>query len=222
MEFERVKLLAPDLSAAASFYHDKLQIPILSATRDLLELAAGSTRLVFQRAGEAMPGHYHLAFNIPENQFAESKAWLSKRTPLHRGPSGEDEFHFEGWNANACYFFDPAGNVLEFIARHTLANASSRPFDGSHILAVSEVSAPARNILDLAGRLTAELGVDVYGEGSDSFAAVGDDHGLFIVVPNGREWFPNTGILAAPLPAWVTVRRAPGFPSRLLSFPVSS
>ena len=39
------------------------------------------------------------------------------------------------------------------------------------------------------------LGVTVYdGEGGDMFTAVGDELGLFIVVKQGRIWYPETGI----------------------------
>jgi hypothetical protein len=52
--------------------------------------------------------------------------------------------------------------------------------------------------------LEAELSAPIYdGAGSDTFTAVGDEHGLFIVVKRGRIWFPDTGTPADLFPVRV-------------------
>lgn len=43
------------------------------------------------------------------------------------------------------------------------------------------------------------------GAGSDTFTALGDEHGLFIIVKRGRIWFPDTGIPAELVPLKVAV-----------------
>jgi hypothetical protein len=48
--------------------------------------------------------------------------------------------------------------------------------------------------------------VSVYdGAGSDTFTAVGDEDGLFIVVKRGRIWYPETGVAADVYPVAVTL-----------------
>ena len=50
------------------------------------------------------------------------------------------------------------------------------------------------------------VGMTVYdGAGSDTFSAVGDELGLFIVVKEGRNWYPETGISAGLHPVSVTL-----------------
>jgi hypothetical protein len=55
-------------------------------------------------------------------------------------------------------------------------------------------------------RLQNELGLAVYdGQGSDTFTAVGDDDGLFIVVKRGRIWYPDTGVPASINPTRIVL-----------------
>ena len=52
----------------------------------------------------------------------------------------------------------------------------------------------------------ARLGAEVYrGSHSAEFAAVGDVHGLLILVKRGRVWFPETGVAADTYPVSVLV-----------------
>jgi hypothetical protein len=53
------------------------------------------------------------------------------------------------------------------------------------------------------------LGLSIYdGQGSDTFSAVGDELGLLIVVKQGRNWYPETGILAGLHPVTVNIAAA--------------
>jgi hypothetical protein len=81
--------------------------------------------------GPEFDGAYHFAFNIPENQIRSAKEWLMPRTVLLKDEQGNDYFQHSGWNSEAVYFKDPAGNILEFIARHDLSNAVDGDFDSS-------------------------------------------------------------------------------------------
>ena len=58
--------------------------------------------------------------------------------------------------------------------------------------------------------------MQTYRDHATSFVPVGDDHGVLILVSNGREWFPETGIRAAPLPTQV---RLEGQTSVMLTVP---
>lgn len=203
MNITRLELLATDLAAQRDFYADVLDLPV-NLMSSSLEVEAGQTKLVFKQAWSDFEGAYHFAFNIPENQFAASKEWTASRIPLLRDESGKDEFHFENWNSHSVYFKDPAGNVLEFIARHNLQNAAEGQFAGRQILQVSEIGLPAENVLRFAHEICTRLGLTPFRQQPDEqFTAVGDEHGLFILPIRGRIWIPNTGVPALPLPVVV-------------------
>jgi catechol-2,3-dioxygenase len=118
MNITRLELLSADLEAQKDFYANILELPVRRDST-ILEVKAGKTELLFTEAPE-FDGAYHFAFNIPQNQFASAKTWISSRLSLLREENGNDEFHSENWNSSSVYFKDAAGNVLEFIARHNL------------------------------------------------------------------------------------------------------
>lgn len=206
MRIDEVQLLTSDLTTQREFYGSVLGLPVVEAGDDALAIDAGNSRLAFTQAPEGWSGFYHFAFNIPEDQLAEAKEWTSRRVPLIRSNSGEDEFFFDTWNAHSFYFYDPSGNILEFIARHNLPEQSSRPFTERNILNISEIGIASDDVLATVASAQAGLDVDVYyGPPSDTFTAVGDDHGLLIIVKRGRIWFPDTGKAADMWPVRAAV-----------------
>jgi catechol-2,3-dioxygenase len=199
------------------FYGRTLGLPFVADDADSISFRAGHTVLTFENVEEArhgVPGRpnpfYHFAFNIPENRLAEALEWLRPRTPIVRKADGSEVFHFDAWNAHAFYFLDLAGNIVEFIARHTLRNASTTPFAPDSIGDVSEIGLVVPDV-PAAVRMTADaLGAAPYlNRISDEFAAVGDERGLFILVKTGRLWFPLEGARARAarvFPTKVTTR----------------
>ena len=95
------------------------------------------------------------------------------------------------------YFKDPAGNVLEFIARDQAGTASaSEFFRPENILRVSEIGIAADDVPALVSDIARETGLPVYGNASPNFTAVGDLGGLLIVVERDHIWLPNSGVPA--------------------------
>lgn len=155
-------------------------------------MQVGLSRLTFALAGgdNGSPAQ-HFAFTIPRNRLAVAKEWLRERAaPLTQ--DGQDEFSSASWRAQQVYFRDPAGNILELIARQTLAIDAESPFDARQIVSVSEVGLPTDDVPGTVAALGATFGLAPYGEPSDTFTAVGDHEGLLIVVRAGRHWFPTT------------------------------
>lgn len=205
MNITRLELPARDLQAQKDYYSDVLELPVNLADSKL-EVKAGGTDLVFTQADPDFDGAYHFAFNIPENQIRSAKEWLMPRTVLLKDEQGNDYFQHSGWNSEAVYFKDPAGNILEFIARHDLSNAVNGDFDSSRILNVSEIGLPSEDVLGWADELCTRLGLSVYRqEPNESFTPVGDNDGLFILPAKDRIWYPNTGVPARLLPVKVRV-----------------
>lgn len=191
MYIQELTLQTDNLDAQATFYRDILRLPVeLAANR--LQVTVGRSRLVFSHK-TGWQGAYHFAFDVPENQLEAASGWLTERTNLIE-LNGQSRFHSDGWNADMIYFRDAAGNILELIARHHQANATTHPFSERDLLAITEIGLGTRDVRSTVGHLMAELGVRTYdGGGSSSFSAVGDEHGLFIVVHHEREWYPQTG-----------------------------
>lgn len=196
MNITGLELSTRDLQAQKDFYANVLELPV-NLTASGLKVKAGKTDILFAQAPPEFEGAYHFAFNIPENQFQASKAWISSRIPLLRDESGKDEFAFEAWNSHSIYFKDAAGNVLEFIARHNLRDGVNGGFDSRQILQVSEIGLPSEDVVAFANELCTRLDLSVFQqEPNETFTPVGDDHGLLILPVQNRIWIPNSGVPA--------------------------
>ena len=193
MHITQLVLSAADLPALGEFYAGGLGLAVESSTVGSLTIRAGETRLTFEQTGP--PGRYHFAFGLPASRFRAAKTWLAARTRLIADAAGAEEFEFRDWNARAVYFYDPAGNIAEFIARPFQPEAETEPFGPADLAGVCEFGLVTDDVRGTVGRLASALGLPVYdGEGSDAFTAVGADSGLFIVVRRGRPWYPDTGV----------------------------
>ncbi|WP_224483532.1 VOC family protein [Robertkochia aurantiaca] len=170
------------------FYADVLGFPV-SRTEEGLEIIAGDTILRFCYRKNASPTHF--AFNIPP--YAEHKAleWLRDRVELI---PFEDEpiIDFSNWNARALYFYDGQKNIVEFISRRDLSHPGvNDAFSAKDILNVSEIGVAVSDIKDFYDNLQKLKPVGMYDGNFDSFCAVGDPNGLFIIVDREKKtWFP--------------------------------
>lgn len=204
--FSRLRLRTQRLADLASFYGTTLELPIHRAADDRVEVTCGQTVIEFTQSENATQPYYHFAFNIPQNKLDKAIAWMKPRCPLvKRNGSDEVVFHFENWNADAIYFIDPAGNIGEFIARHTLKNDAPGDFGVDDILCASEIGVVTPDVRATVAEIEKGVGTETYKSASDDFAAVGDEQGLFIVVKTGRAWF-NSDRKAEVFPAEAVVR----------------
>jgi catechol-2,3-dioxygenase len=203
MEIIRLTLLSGRLEEQKQFYVNRLRLPLLEEENTFFTVAAGETRLRFSFATDDSNPFYHFAFNIPENKIEEAREWLAERVKLS-ADDGETLIHFPHWNAHSLYFTDPAGNIVEFIARHNLQNQTDHPFDQNDILCVSEIGLPVDNVLDRVEELQVAMGLQPWRTPSDQFTPVGDEHGLLILVPVGRVWFMSEKS-AQPFPLELTI-----------------
>jgi catechol 2,3-dioxygenase-like lactoylglutathione lyase family enzyme len=193
MLIKSLQLLSDDLPGTAKFYGEVLGLKILSQSGEELRLAAGETVLSFHRSHQQKP-QYHFAFNIPCNKTWEALQWLKGKTPLLDVEPGEPIADFKNWNATAFYFLDNNENIMEFIARNDLHNETPSTFDGMSILSVSEIGIVGDDVPAQSKDLIDRYGVDYFAKQPPlpRFAALGDDQGLFIVVPHSRDWYPTT------------------------------
>jgi catechol-2,3-dioxygenase len=204
MKILELELLTDNLETQHRFYANVLGLTVLEFTEALLMVQVGSSRLKFtQQTG--FSGRYHFAFDVPENQLEQAKIWLESRATLIADIDGARVFGGGDWNSDAVYFRDPHGNILELIARHDLSNASQTEFSSASLLNISEIGLSCDNVSDVVKWLAQNLNLEIYKSPSDTFAPVGDAHGLLILVQNAREWFPSTGVFATPQLVSVTI-----------------
>lgn len=149
----------------------------------------GESELEFRKNNLNSKPFYHFAFNIPSNQFSEAKEWAKKKVVLNV-EDGEDEVYFSRSNAHSFYFMDPAGNIVEFISRHTTSPESNEPFSIDSILNMSEMNLTTDEVLEVGNQLI-EYGISVRdGEAlSDGFHFMGENGVYLLLGPSGRRWF---------------------------------
>ena len=185
----KLGLQTRDIGTLRPFYVDRLGLAVTREDRGSITFQAGGTDFTFVESAQGDP-IYHFAFNIPENKLDAAIEWLRPRAPIHREPDGSEIFDFQSWNAHAVYFFDPAGNILEFIARHNLNNAAPGAFTTADILYASEIGIVVDDVGEAVKAARRDWGFHVFGGSqSDDFAAVGTDEHLLIFSKRGRPWF---------------------------------
>jgi hypothetical protein len=136
-------------------------------------------------AGEQTP--HHFAFHVSDLEPWKSRLDVS------------EEHDFSSWGgARAVYFRDPEQNVVELIARP----------EPQRELTLAEVGLPVEDVAVAVDTLERELGLKPYDDWDESFAPLGDDGGLVIVVRVGRGWFP-VGVPSGDAAIEVTIAGTP-------------
>ena len=155
-----------------AFYGKTLDLRIMDEGADRFSVEAGETRLTFIAGTDVAGGRgpfYHFAFNIPENKILPALEWQKARTPLLAIPERNraagypiDVVDYRHWNAHSIFFLDPAGNVLEYIARHDLKNGNTAKFDWADLLYISEIGLVVDDVIEAAGQVRAMAAVPQY------------------------------------------------------------
>jgi catechol 2,3-dioxygenase-like lactoylglutathione lyase family enzyme len=179
-----------DLAQARAFYTEILGLPLRQTTADAFTAQAGTTALTFRAAGPPPP-LYHFAFTVPFNKWRQAKAWLKARTTLLEG-EGQDEFESARVRSHSYYFPDPAGNILEFIAREDLPTKVGEGFGPEDVLHISEIGLVVDEVPNVVRQLKTRLGIEVYRDSSfEDFAQLGDINGVLVLAQRGRLWAPD-------------------------------
>ncbi|MFJ8260574.1 VOC family protein [Rummeliibacillus sp. NPDC094406] len=205
MKIEKVSLQVSNFEQTVKFYQDILQFKMITFNTNYAAFQIGESILELNKDHEDNAYYYHFAFNIHANLFPEAKKWLSTRLTLLK-EDNLDEIDFDGKSqANACYFEDPAGNIVEFIARRTTSPISDdKEFSSDHILSISEISLTTANVRETAGKLD-KIGIPIRdGEELEkmslNFFGEFEDGAFILLGPIGRRWlFSTKHAIQAPI-----------------------
>jgi hypothetical protein len=187
MRFLQVRPRAPGdrLDRLAEFYGARLGLektPCFQIGETALEFEAGS--------GEPF---YHFALLVPGDRFAEAMRWAASVTEL-LPVDGLPEVAFDRWRARACYFHDPAGNIVELIAHAGIGETGAGgEFRARELLGVSEVGLVG-DAVSMARELGQELGIEHWDgtlEDPGGLAFVGERARTLILSPPVRGWMPT-------------------------------
>ena len=192
MKLQHIQIQTNNIQETETFYNNILGLKILEKRSDSLTIQAGSSILKFIENSE-FDSTYHFAFNIPENKLEEAISWCAEKVDLIIIQDKRIIANFETWNANAVYFYDNNGNLLEFIARHDLDNFQIKEFSSKSILNISEIGIVDENPMELGEQLIESYDLMFFEKNfnSETFAAIGDDEGLLIIVKPNRNWYPT-------------------------------
>jgi len=221
----RLRLQAHDLERMHAFYAHTMGFGA-DLARGALNVRTGGTTVEFT-GGISSPEatdvpYYHIAWAIPENKLALAKEWLRQRTPLLKDPDGRDEFNFPRVNRHAVYFADPAGNILELIARHNLKDGAPGHFSLADILYVNHFGLVVDDVMQSIDQIQKALHLEPRWAPVDTFAQLGDEHRHLVLVSRERLWLPEGAKPAKVFPSEVVLHGIPerrmeldGYPYRI-------
>ncbi len=194
MLLKEIKLQTRHVTELFIFYKEVLQLPVTFLEEKTISILSGQSLLIFTETNGSTDPFYHFAFNIPSNKFDEAFQWVQNRTEL----LWLDEYKsyvadFVNWHAKSVYFQDPAGNILELITRFDLNDNVYESFSSKQFRNISEIGLvfPVDLLDKNVNVLLANYDLEYFLKQPPLpyFRAIGDDEGLFIAVPENRNWF---------------------------------
>jgi catechol-2,3-dioxygenase len=188
----RLEASARSMAALSRLYAETLGLPAETAA-ERLTLTVGHTTVELAAARDDRRPFYHFALLVPGDRFAAAIDWLTGcGVTLLPGPAtAETVFDFAAWDAQACYFEDPAGNVVELIAhRGVEEQGATGRFSPSELVGVSEIGLVVEDLPGAAETLASGLGLRVWDRTGD-LAFVGRQAHTLILTAGGRWWMPT-------------------------------
>jgi len=194
MFLKKIQLQTKNLSALYNFYKDVLELNTFYSGEKSITVSAGKSLLIFEETDADVNPFYHFAFNIPSNKFEEAFEWIKRKVNLLWLDDYKSHIaDFANWHAKSFYFLDPAGNILELIARFDLNDNIDEKFSSNLIRNISEIGLvyPQNCFQYDVDKLLTLYHLPYFDKQPPlpQFKAVGDDEGLFVIVPENRVWF---------------------------------
>jgi catechol-2,3-dioxygenase len=191
------RLMAPAASIESlyRFYGGSLGFALRSHDAGMrLDVGRGSLEFV-AAAGPGCP-FYHFALLVPGNRYEAARTWVERSARLLSRPGQTTTtFEFDAWDASACYFDDPAGNIVELIAHRGIAEtpSSEAEFQAAELAGISELGMVVGDPAAAAQTLSS-AGLDLWSGGferDDALAFIGGQAHTLILCRPGRPWMPT-------------------------------
>ncbi|MED4885611.1 VOC family protein [Lysinibacillus fusiformis] len=193
MKITRVKLVVHDVQKMQHFYCEQMGFALVKGTKDYFTIAVGESEMTFEKVSSHIQKQYHFALNIPCNLFQQAKDWANERVGLLFS-EGQDEVYFQFLKAYSCYFYDPEGNIVEFISRQEVnQKLHTTTFSIDQVLHVGEINLTTDDILAVARELN-EYGIKPINNNniqqeSLNFLGNYEDGANILVGPSDRPWY---------------------------------
>jgi hypothetical protein len=205
MLLKELRLQTKQFPALINFYKEVLELPVTQPGNNSIIIKAGKSQVIFNNTGAIENPFYHFAFNIPSNKFEEALQWVQVRVELLWLNDYESYVaDFTNWHAKSFYFLDPAGNILEFIARFDLNDIADEKFSSTHVRNASEIGLvfPVKSFESDVNNLLEQYPLSYFDKQPPMphFRAVGNDEGLFVIVPENRTWFSTKNTISKTFP----------------------
>ncbi|MBT8219644.1 MAG: hypothetical protein KJP00_07460 [Bacteroidia bacterium] len=189
MEIKSLQLFCQSVSRQKVFYQDLLGIAGSSTSESTLDLSFKENLLTFKESDNTC--YYHFAFLIPTGSLESAIEYLESKSIDVLPFKGEKIVEFG--TGRAIYFYDPEGNIAEFIERPSLNYPGKKEFEIGDVIKVNEIGLPCKATLSMSRRLMEDYGVVPVQKNllSSEFRWIGDFNGVFIVTKIGRPWKPT-------------------------------
>ena len=184
----RLRAAAPLLPELTEFYCNRLELAVTRTENDGAAVEVGESVLEFLPSSGSP--FYHVALLGPGNRFDPMLEWACGHLELlPDSDTGDAVFDFTNWDAKACYFHDPVGNIVELIAHRGVAESrATGSFTPTELRGVSEVglvASPRALVATLGQELRLELW-DGSTAGEGRLAFVGEKARTLILCRAGR------------------------------------
>lgn len=179
MKIIRLVMETAKLAEMKKFYNEMLEMPMVREEETYFTVRAGKTLITFTESENAP--YYHFALRTSLEKFDYFYDKLKVHHSLLKDEEGRTSMYWEG---KQVYFYDPEGNVLEILERPNPYTTHSGPYYD-----VCEIGMPAGDVFKMAEFLGDIENVNP--SESDMFAFYGDKMGNFVLVKDGRHWYPT-------------------------------
>jgi catechol 2,3-dioxygenase-like lactoylglutathione lyase family enzyme len=162
---------------------------------------------------------YHFTISIPTNQVEACLEWVLNQKVVN--PVSNEEVGIPIWkdylngaeiirrnlyNSQSVFIQDPAGNIVELLARHDNPENRDGAFDKNMFIGISEVGIVTRDVRKTAALLKETFGVDEVLGSSNSFKPIGGATGLLKLIVPGKPWIPTDNELAVDHEMELTIK----------------
>jgi catechol 2,3-dioxygenase-like lactoylglutathione lyase family enzyme len=211
MHIKKLRIASSIIEELRKFYIERLGFQELEGVggSDGLTFLAGYTEVTFFPGVDDLK--YHFAFNVRPDQLSDAIQFLEGKgiSLIPEKPGNNTIVDFSDWWAKAIYFYDPSGNIVEFIARGAIAQAGNAPvFSTASLVGVSEIGIPVDDVAAMCEWVNTTHNIQAFARAKNTvhFSALGDDEGLLLFVETGRRWF-MADFDAAKCPVAVTLEQ---------------